>query len=66
MKDGVVTWTMFMAENIVMWAILLIGFICLTIFVVLYKNSIEEDDVCIYILRENRHGLMDRAYCKNE
>ena len=49
-----------------MWAILLIGFICLTIFVVLYKNSIEEDDVCIHILRENRHGLMDRAYCKNE
>lgn len=34
-----------MLENEVMWGLLLLSFICLSIFVILYKTSIEVDDV---------------------
>ncbi|KAK8796085.1 tansporter, major facilitor subfamily protein [Blastocystis sp. subtype 4] len=44
-KNGEVTWSMFMLENEVMWGLLLVSFVCLSVFVVLYKTSIEVDDV---------------------
>lgn len=44
-KNGEVTWSMFMLENGVMWGLLLLSFVCLSVFVLLYKTSIEVDDV---------------------
>ena len=44
-KNGEVTWSMFMLENEVMWGLLLLSFVCLSVFVALYKTSIEVDDV---------------------
>ena len=40
-----VSWTGFMMENVVMWTLLGLSFVCLTVFVRKYKTEIETDDV---------------------
>lgn len=40
-----VSWTGFMMENVVMWTLLGLSFVCLTAFVRKYKTEIETDDV---------------------
>lgn len=38
---------MFMVENYVMFTLLLLAYVCLSIFVCKYKHSIETDDVSL-------------------
>lgn len=47
-----VSWTGFMMENVVMWTLLGLSFVCLTVFVRRYKTEIEMDDVGVGMGRE--------------
>ena len=40
-----VSWMGFMMENVVMWTLLVLSFVCLTVVVRKYKTEIETDDV---------------------
>ena len=48
---------MFLLENGVMGGILLLSFVCLTVFIVLYKTAIEVDDVVVTV------GVDDSRFC---
>ena len=47
-----VSWTGFMMENVVMWTLLGLSFVCLTVFVRKYKTEIETDDVGMEMVSE--------------